>query len=420
MKKIMVRETLSEISRLRTSGKRFCTLLGIGPMSKSVIRASLELGKEKDFPIMFIASRNQIDDDELGGGYVSGWNQRRLVEAIKEIAEEIDFDGLYYICRDHGGPWQRDNERADKLPEYDAMEIAKKSYLTDLLAGFDLLHIDPTKDPHCEGTLPMDVVLDRTVELIRYVEMQRKQRNLPSIDYEVGTEETNGGLTTVQAYSDFIDSLKDRLAKEKLPMPCFIVGQTGTLVRMVENVGIFDIETASLLSERAANFGVGLKEHNSDYLPYGSLLLHPTVGVTAANVAPEFGVVETAAYMLLADVERRASKRGGFCRTSNIAHAIKKAAVNSERWRKWMIGNVGNLPLAEVLENDELSESILRSSGHYTFDEPEVKHELRILFYNLKSIGLDPELIVCNQIKNSMSRYVDCFGLTGLTSLIRK
>ena len=70
------------------------------------------------------------------------------MKALQSIADEAGFDGLYYVCRDHGGPWQRDKERSDKLPTAQAMAVGKESYLEDLLAGFDLLHIDPTKDPH--------------------------------------------------------------------------------------------------------------------------------------------------------------------------------------------------------------------------------------------------------------------------------
>ena len=51
------------------------TLLGIGPMSSNLLQASFELGRDLDFPLMFIASRNQVDLDELGGGYVNNWNQ---------------------------------------------------------------------------------------------------------------------------------------------------------------------------------------------------------------------------------------------------------------------------------------------------------------------------------------------------------
>ena len=87
------------------------TLLGIGPMSSNLLQASFELGRDLDFPLMFIASRNQVDLDELGGGYVNNWNQQQFAQDICQIATSTGFNGIYYLCRDHGGPWQRDAER---------------------------------------------------------------------------------------------------------------------------------------------------------------------------------------------------------------------------------------------------------------------------------------------------------------------
>ncbi len=105
--------------------------------------------------------------------------KKGFASAIKEVANEVQFDGLYYLCRDHGGPWQRDNERNAHLPEEEAMELGKQSYLEDLLNGFDLLHIDPTKDPYVVGkAIEMDVVLRRTIELIEYVEKKKKKKEI--------------------------------------------------------------------------------------------------------------------------------------------------------------------------------------------------------------------------------------------------
>jgi D-tagatose-1,6-bisphosphate aldolase subunit GatZ/KbaZ len=87
-----------------------CTLLGIGPMSENFLRASLEISKEKDFPLMYIASRNQVDAYKFGGGYVFNSDQKLFREKIEKICKEIDYDNVYYLCRDHGGPWQRDKE----------------------------------------------------------------------------------------------------------------------------------------------------------------------------------------------------------------------------------------------------------------------------------------------------------------------
>ncbi len=117
-------KSLREVVSILQKSDIEATFLGIGPMSKVVIRATLELARDMEFPVMLIASRNQIDSDELGGGYVMGWNQKSFSEAVSKIADEVGFDGLLYLCRDHGGPWQRDNEKYAMLPAEEAMQMA--------------------------------------------------------------------------------------------------------------------------------------------------------------------------------------------------------------------------------------------------------------------------------------------------------
>ena len=100
---LTIRQMMEAARRLREQGDRF-TLLGIGPMSKTLIKAVLELAKEKDFPVLLIASRNQVDSDEFGHGYVCGWDQDRFVADVQAIRQQLGFEGLVYLCRDHGGP----------------------------------------------------------------------------------------------------------------------------------------------------------------------------------------------------------------------------------------------------------------------------------------------------------------------------
>ena len=194
-------------------------------MSYNLLRAALELANEKKIPLILIAGRNQVDSDRLGGGYVCGFDQKRFVQTPCEIADSIGFDGLSYFCRDHGGPWQRDKERNDKLPVEEAMRIGLESYFDDIRAGFDLLHIDPTKDPHCGSVVPLNLVLERTITLIEQIEKARRENGWKEIAYEVGTEETMGGLIDPKAFEDFIRSLKKELEARGLPMPLFVVGQ---------------------------------------------------------------------------------------------------------------------------------------------------------------------------------------------------
>lgn len=417
----MNKVSLAEVVKtsLSLKGKERASLIGIGPMSKTLIKASMILAKQKDFPLMFIASRNQVDSKELGGGYVCDWNQKTFFADIKAVANEVDFNGLYYICRDHGGPWQRDNERNEHLSENEAMSLGKQSFLEDLVNGFDLLHIDPTKDPYVTGkVISMDIVISRTIELIEYVEKERKERNLPEIGYEVGTEETNGGLTSEESYEVFIKTLTEELNNRNLPIPLFIVGQTGTLTRFTENVGHFNAINANKLADIAKKYNVGLKEHNGDYLDEAVLLEHPSLGITAMNVAPEFGTVETQAYLKLIELENNMYEQGMIKEKSNLERVLQEDSVRSGRWKKWMVGDKANLSYEDIVKDTELMYLITEISGHYTFNNDSVKIEIENIFNNLSTVGVDGEKYVIDKIKDSIDIYVKCFNLEGFTSKV--
>ena len=416
MKKLPIKKVVEGLLELQKTGQS-ATLLGIGPMSKNCVQATLELSKEDDYPVMFIASRNQVDADELGGGYVNGWNQFTFAQAVKEVADEIAYDNQYYLCRDHGGPWQRDKERNDHLAVDEAMKLGKLSYKTDIEAGFDLLMIDPTKDPFEIGkVIPLDTVIDRTVELIDYCEKVRKEAGLPEIGYEVGTEETNGGLTSTEKYETFITRLEVELTKRGLPMPTFIVGQTGTLTRKTEQVGTFNFKNAYDLAQMAKKYGVGLKEHNGDYLDDVTLLEHIPSEITATNVAPQYGTVETRAYLHLAGVEAKLVQYGLVEEASKTRDVLLVHAIKSERWRKWMVGDQTKLTVDEIMKDEELSEEILDIAGHYTFNDEEVKAEIQKMYANLAKHHIDGNRYVIDSIKRPIRDYAECYNLKGVTS----
>lgn len=418
MKKLPIKKVVEGLLELQKTGQS-ATLLGIGPMSKNCVQATLELSKEDDYPVMFIASRNQVDADELGGGYVNGWNQFTFAQAVKEVADEIAYDNQYYLCRDHGGPWQRDKERNDHLAVDEAMKLGKLSYKTDIEAGFDLLMIDPTKDPFEIGkVIPLDIVIDRTVELIDYCEKVRKEAGLPEIGYEVGTEETNGGLTSTEKYETFITRLEVELTKRGLPMPTFIVGQTGTLTRKTEQVGTFNFKNAYDLAQMAKKYGVGLKEHNGDYLDDVTLLEHIPSEITATNVAPQYGTVETRAYLHLAGVEAKLVQYGLVEEASKTRDVLLVHAIKSERWRKWMVGDQTKLTVDEIMKDEELSEEILDIAGHYTFNDEEVKAEIQKMYANLAKHHIDGNRYVIDSIKRPIRDYAECYNLKGVTSRI--
>lgn len=418
--KLSIRHAVQGMLKLQDSGDH-ATMIGIGPMSPNLLQAAFELARDEDFPLMFIASRNQVDMDELGAGYVNHWNQERFAADIRKVADEVGYEGPYYLCRDHGGPWQRDEERRAHLPEEEAMDIARRSFVADMEAGFDLLMVDPTKDPYQLGkVIPLDVVLRRTVDLISYLEGYRKEHGLGEVAYEVGTEETNGGLTTTDKYEEFISQLAPELERRGCPMPTFIVGQTGTLTRLTEQVGHYSYKNARELADMAKRYGVGLKEHNADYLDDVTLLEHIPAHVTASNVAPQYGTEETRAYLKLCDVERLLVDNGLCDDPSSLRETLLVKAIKTERWRKWMTGEDVNLQVGDILGNEALSLKILDISGHYVFNDPEVKAETEKLYRNLSAQGIDGQRFVVEHIKRPLRQYVMGLNLKGVTTRIER
>ena len=397
------------------------TLLGVGPMSSVVVRAALEAGQDAQCPVMLIASRNQVDSAAFGGGYAEGWTQSAFTADIRRIADEVGFDGLLYICRDHGGPWHRDEELRAKLPLDEAMASALQSYEADVEAGFNVLHIDPTRDP--SGTVSLDAVIERSLALVRGIERARKERNLHPVSYEIGTEETSGGLTAEADFASFISRLLRDLSAEGLPQPAFIVGQTGTLVRMRENVGSFNEAYARRLAGIAREHGLGFKEHNADYLADDILAAHPGLGITAANVAPEFGAAETAALLALSDRETaaiRAHPAAGLV-PSDFRGLVEEKVLLSGRWAKWLRSAEKGTTEADLRADQGRREAVASVCGHYVFTDPDVATARRQLYANARELRItnDPEREILDAVKASITRYIEAFRLSGLTPWLR-
>ena len=397
------------------------TLLGVGPMSSLVVRAALEVGREADCPVILIASRNQVEAAAFGGGYVEGWTQAAFVAHICTLASQIGFDGPLYVCRDHGGPWHRDQELQAKVALEQAMASAAASYEADLEAGFHLLHVDPTRDP--TGVVPLEVVITRSLALMQEIERARARRELPPVSYEIGTEETSGGLTAETDFATFITDLLAGLNPQGLPRPAFIVGQTGTLIKMRENIGAFSAATARRLASIARESGLGFKEHNADYLPLDLLAAHPQLGITAANVAPEFGAAETQALLALADREVavvRANPQTDIA-LSDLRRIVTEKVLASRRWVKWLRPAEKGTTEQDLRQAQSRLEEVAVVCGHYVFTDAEVVAARRRLYANAEALGIsaNPKREVLDAVKASIRRYIEPLRLAGLTTWLR-
>lgn len=82
----LILNAIKELSQLE--GRR-AALLGICPVSYSVIRTSIEYAKFFNFPLMFVVTLNQVGID---GGY-TGLTPAEFVELVKRKCERADFGG---------------------------------------------------------------------------------------------------------------------------------------------------------------------------------------------------------------------------------------------------------------------------------------------------------------------------------------
>jgi len=356
---------------------RNCSLLGIGPMSKNCVDATLDISNTNNIPLMLIASRRQIDSEFFGGGYVNNWNTEQFANYVKSR----DKNKKVFLARDHGGPWQSDIEKENKLDLRSAMESAKNSYKSDIDAGFKILHIDPSIDIHNKPSL--DQVLERVFELYEFCWSYAKKSN-KEIVFEIGTEEQSGSSNSQDEVDYSLSKVIEFCKKNEIPKPTFIVVQTGTRVMETRNIGSFDnplrvkdeipseIQIPKII-EICNRHGVFIKEHNADYLSNEALKWHPRLGIHSANIAPEFGVIETRKMLSIFN------KNG----LQELSNSFLEYSFKSGKWKKWMLQNS---------QTSDTDKSII--CGHYVFSTDYVKNlknEARKIL-SKKGIDLDENL----------------------------
>jgi len=364
-----------------------CTLLGIGPMSKNCVDVVIDLVNQYHIPIMLIASRRQIESKQLGSGYVNNWS----TEEFSKYIHENDKNQNIILCRDHGGPYQNENENKQNLSYQEIMNKAKESFRTDIQSNFKIIHIDPSENLISDITL--DEMLTRIYELYEFC-YSVAQENNKEILIEINIGKEDGGISYISEIEYTIEKMENFCKLKNLPLPVFMVIKTGNHVLETKNIGILEEIIEGKGSEEKLEIKkmidfcnkkkIMIKEHNGDYLTNDSLKQHPKLGIHAINVAPEFGVIETKA--ILSWLENN--------HLDEFKDKFLEISYNSKKWEKWMMSNT------TTTKNDK---AII--SGHYVFSTPE--------FINLKKEILkhtenpsDFDNFLKNEIKKSILRYL--------------
>lgn len=386
------------------------TIFAACPNSPAVISASIRAAKRNNAPIYFAATLNQIDCD---GGY-TGMTQAEFTRLIRFEVERVHFTGPVIVAIDHGGPWLKDRQRTEKWSVKDAMDGVKKSFEAAVLAGYDLIHVDPTVDINVPKGEIIDIrlVAARTVELIAHVENFRKQKGLPAISYEVGTEEVHGGLADEKTFDTFINELKKGLVSVGLPdvWPCFIVGKVGTDL----DTTVFDPEVAKRLTAKVRPLGSYIKGHYTDDVANPEE--YPLSGMGAANVGPEFTISEYRALCELEELEVKYEAEGRVAVRSHMREVLLKAVHESHRWEKWLHEDEQGKDLGEL--TPERQDWIVATCCRYIWQQPAPLAARGFLYANLTRLGIDPEQIVLGRIERDMDKYFRAFNLVGLNDLL--
>jgi D-tagatose-1,6-bisphosphate aldolase subunit GatZ/KbaZ len=401
---------LRKIEALRNETGVPRTILAACPNSAAVITASLRAAKRNNAPIKFAATLNQVD---LDGGY-TGLTQKQFVQTIRQEAKAIHFTGPVIVAIDHGGPWLKDLHNKERWTYEDSMNAVKKSFEAAVEAGYDLIHVDPTVDitlPKGE-TISIDVVAERTVELISSTEKFRRAANFPKIAYEVGTEEVHGGLADMKVFKRFLNLLKEGLERQKLSdaWPCFIVGKVGTDL----HTSTFDPNVARELAEAASEFGSVIKGHYSDNVTNPGE--YPESGMGGANVGPEFTECEYDALVELCDLEAALLTKGDVTKSSALKSILWNAVIASQRWKKWL--HEGESPDDFYLHPVARQTWFIRTGCRYIWENPEVLAARNRLYRNLELNNVKAEEIVLSSIEKAMDKYFHKFNLVDLNQII--
>ena len=290
--------------------------LCIGPMSKLVVDAVLDLEKKDREKLAFIPSRRQI---EHTGGYVNNWTTEQF---SKYISNRV------IIQRDHGGPGQGSTDD-------DGMD----SYRADGL-NFDLIHIDPWKKygGYKEG-------VEHTANAI-----ENLYKLNPNLKFEIGTEESIRRFSEKE-FESLISDLKTVLNKEHFNAIRYAVVQSGVGLDLMsmKNTGTFSAERLKSMVKTCKENNLLSKEHNGDYLTTSEIKNRFDIGLDAINIAPEFGQIQTKLYIEHMNQEE-------LKQFYNICY-------NSGKWKKWVNE-----------ESIKEEKDIIKVCGHYVFSNPSFKN----------------------------------------------
>jgi hypothetical protein len=316
-----------------------------GPMSKNIVDAIIEFCIETGNRMVMIATRRQV---EWNGGYVNNWTTNEFNEYVKSRTD------LITLQRDHAGPGQgiTDDDGYESL-RHDAR-------------FFNRIHLDPWKKYPLfnEG-------LQYTTDMIKFCHALN-----PQLKFEIGTEEAIRCFDA-EELDELLTGLLNNLGTLLFSKIDYAVIQSGTSLKGTLQTGNYNSNRLSEMAKVCRKFGVLSKEHNGDYMPAELIKEKFAAGLDSINIAPEFGLTETIAYL-------------DNIRNQELLEKFWKICYNSGRWVKWVDKDFNPF---------ENKRELIKICGHYVFSDTEFLSTVKV---NLPWIDQE----IKNRIRQKLENFI--------------
>ena len=299
--------------------------LCVGPMSMNTINSINYFAKNRKKEITIICSRNQIESNNLGGGYVNNFTTEKFSQYIKNFNNKF-----IKIARDHGGPYTSDKKKNNFRKE---MNNSKNSLEQDIKSGFNEIHIDTSN--------VKDKKFELAIDLYKFCNEISNKYN-KKISYEIG----------INFHGDYFN--KNEFLKlfnlfKKYKNIKYFTGTTGSKIKNSKQVGKFNSKDMKFLSSYLYKNNILIKDHNCDFLELTDIKFRKKIGITSFNIGPELAYNEN----------KILYKYGNTHKNINFIKFFKKV-LNKNKWKKWCDNRCSDV-------------NKFLSSAHYFYNDSDYK-----------------------------------------------
>ncbi len=420
-KTLTMQDLVDHICDLRNQGSSAPAIVTFCFSDTPALKACLIGCRMKRSIPVIMTTFNQVNTD---GGY-AGLTAPGFTARVHELAHETGYEGPIIFGRDHGGPYTVTGHH--NLSRQQAMAWVKQNITEDLNAGFSCWHADGTSgrdDEKDNGSLPLDLVVDATLEMIACCEQERQRLRRKPVSYEIGSEEQKGGLTSPNRFDAFLNRLSRSIVDRGLTTARmdFVVAQTGTGMKLKRQEEMphfylyqdgFKPDWVKALNRAAEKYrhpGARLlfTQHYSDHIRPEDAKALLRFGAGKINFGPEMTMPElvrllsweTAERRLLA-VSGRIQEASGF-REAMIREMDKHPDIWLSHLPETASGGPVNVKKTLAEKRPEIQDALIVFRGRYVKNRPACSNAIQRLLRNTMNLDIDknPENTIIGEILN--------------------